>query len=66
MPPHVAARRLIGACEHAEQGRFAGAIVADEPDPIAVFEREAHVLKRAHAQPVTGIAANAPTPYRGI
>ena len=42
---HFPAVRLFGAGQNSQQGRFAGAVRANEPDPVAVRDRERHVLK---------------------
>ena len=58
--PHVAARRLVGPCKHAQQGRLAGAIVSDEPDSVAVLEHQTYVLQRTHGQAVAGTSPDTP------
>ena len=39
-PPHLTASRLVSPRKHPQQGRFARAVVSDEPDSIAVLERQ--------------------------
>ena len=40
--------RLINAGKDAQHRRFAGAVVANDAELIAVIDRERHVIKRAH------------------
>src|SRR5262249_116030 len=46
--PDGGARRRIDAGEHAQQRRLPRAVVADQPESIAVVEFERDVLKRAY------------------
>ena len=40
--------RLVDAVQNLEDGRFAGAILADQADNFALPDREAHLVERLH------------------
>ena len=48
--PHAAGGGLVDAGEHPQQRCLAGAVAAHQRDPVAVGEREAHVVQGAHRE----------------
>jgi hypothetical protein len=53
-------RRLVDACEDPEQRRLAGAVVADQADPVAMTKRQGNIPKRLYTDPIAGVPSDAP------
>ena len=54
---HLAAGRVLDPGQHLDDGRLAGAVLAEKADDLAGTEREREVLDRGHAEEALGDVA---------
>src|SRR3982074_1208161 len=51
-----AARRRVDPSQHLQQRAFAGAVGADDREPVAMLDIESDVVQRENGDPVVGVA----------